>query len=171
MSIDPRLAASLININMVAEIRNATPDDAEVISSILLQAFEEFRPLYTAGGFRATTPAAELIAARIQTEGPSWVASVDREIVGTVSAIEKDGGLYVRSMGVLPSARGLGIAASLLKTVEAYATEQGIRVLTLSTTPFLHSAIRLYERFGFVKTGLTDLEGTPLFAMRKTLQL
>ncbi len=40
----------------------------------------------------------------------------------------------------------------------------------LSTTPFLHSAIRLYERFGYRRTddGMNDLFGTPLFTMEKS---
>jgi GNAT superfamily N-acetyltransferase len=159
----------MIELSMSVIVRRAAPEDAQQITEILLRSFEEFRPLYTEGGFHATTPAAEIIRARIETEGPSWVATIGDETVGTVSAVKRGGGLYVRSMGVLPSERGKGIAASLLATVEAYAAEQGIRVLTLTTTPFLDSAIRLYERYGFAKTGLTDLEGTPLFAMRKEL--
>ena len=41
----------------------------------------------------------------------------------------------------------------------------------LSTTPFLESAIRLYEKFGFQRTsdGPLDLFGTPLFTMQKSL--
>jgi hypothetical protein len=43
--------------------------------------------------------------------------------------------------------------------------------LLLSTTPFLASAIRLYEQYGFVKSdrGPQNLFGTPLFAMEKPL--
>lgn len=41
----------------------------------------------------------------------------------------------------------------------------------LSTTPFLARAIRLYEQSGFQPTteGPSDLFGTPLFTMVKTL--
>jgi hypothetical protein len=42
--------------------------------------------------------------------------------------------------------------------------------MRLSTTPFLHDAIRLYERAGFERRpALLDLHGTPLFAMIKEL--
>jgi len=43
--------------------------------------------------------------------------------------------------------------------------------VVLSTTPFLHPAIALYERCGFARTGEgpVDLAGTPLFTMTKAL--
>ncbi|HEY8226815.1 MAG TPA: hypothetical protein VIG25_16155, partial [Pyrinomonadaceae bacterium] len=57
----------------------------------------------------------------------------------------------------------------LLATVERFA--QSHKRLTLSTTPFLINAIRLYERSGFRRTtdGPHDLFGTPLFTMVKKL--
>jgi GNAT superfamily N-acetyltransferase len=151
-------------------IRRATPDDVHAMSSILLGAFQEFRPLYTDKGFTATTPSASVMLARLH-EGPSWVALLDSQIVGTVSAITVTEGLYVRSMGVLPSARGKGIAKALLEAVASYAVEHDFQALLLSTTPFLDAAIRLYEQCGFVRTdnGPHDLFGTPLFTMRKSL--
>ncbi len=152
-------------------IRRATSDDVHTMASILLEAFEEFRPLYTDGGFAATTPSASILLARLN-EGPSWVAELDGRIVGTVSAVATPKGLYVRSMGVLPVARGKGIANASLNEVEAYAVEHGFEALLLNTTPFLHAAIRLYERYGFARMESEphDLSGTPLFAMRKAMK-
>jgi hypothetical protein len=92
---------------MSVTIRRANPDDVNAIASILLEAFEGFRPLYIDGGFAATTPSASIILARLE-EGPSWVDLLDNQILGTVSAVATSDGLYVRSMGVTPSARGTG---------------------------------------------------------------
>ena len=74
-------------------------------------------------------------------------------------------------MAVLPGARGHGIATKLLDEVEAYAVTRDVQTLVLSTTPFLDSAIRLYEQYGFVRIEGSehDLHGTPLFTMKKTL--
>ena len=79
--------------------------------------------------------------------------------------------MYVRGMAVLPTARGDGIARMLLEHVESYAVAHRFKSLFLSTTPFLDSAIALYERFGFMRNGdgPHDLYGTPLFTMRKQL--
>jgi putative acetyltransferase len=150
------------------EIRRAGPEDATAIAAVLRESFLEFRALYTDGGFAATTPGAEEILARMR-EGPVWVALREGVMIGTVAAVVKDDAVYIRGMAVIPAGRGSGAGARLLHQVEDWAASQGYRRLLLSTTPFLSSAIRLYERFGFRRTdeGLHHLFGTPLFTMQK----
>ncbi len=151
-------------------MRRASEADAAAIAVVLLRAFAEYRPLYTERGFSATTPDADQILARLE-EGPVWVAWKSDRLVGTVSAVEKASQCYVRGMAVLPDAAGRGIGRLLLAAVEEFAKASGARSLTLSTTPFLHRAIKLYEAFGFrrVEDGPHDLFGTPLFSMTKEL--
>ena len=151
-------------------VRLATADDAVAISSVLHEAFREYRPRYTDAGFAATALSPELVQARI-AEGPVWVVIRDNTVVATAAAIVKGPDLYIRGMAVLPSARGFRIGESLLRTIETLAEREGYRRLFLSTTPFLDRAIRLYKKFGFERTdeGLHDLFGTPLFTMEKTL--
>jgi len=152
-------------------IRLAARVDAQQVASLLLESFAEYRDSYTPEGFAATTPTREEVLARME-EGPVWVALLDGNAVGTVAAVERDEELYVRGMAVLPSARGLGIGEMLLREVEGYARALGHSRLTLSTTPFLGRAIRLYERFGFLRSeeGARELFGTPLFTMAKSLR-
>jgi len=146
------------------------PGDAPSIASLLHDAFAEYEPLYTPEAFAATTPTSDQIEGRF-TGGPVWVALYDDSIVGTVSAVPKGEGLYVRSMAVLPAARGHRIGELLLTHVEDFASAQGYKRMFLSTTPFLDRAIRLYEKWGFRRTDEAphDLFGTPLFTMVKTL--
>jgi flavin reductase (DIM6/NTAB) family NADH-FMN oxidoreductase RutF/GNAT superfamily N-acetyltransferase len=153
------------------QIRLANAGEAQSISSVLLQAFIEFEPLYTPEAFAATTPTTDEIQNRWD-EGPVWVALYNETIVGTVAAVPKNECLYIRSMGVSPDARGHGIGEFLLLHVEHYAVAQGFYRMFLSTTPFLVSAIRVYEKFGFQRTGEGPLElmGTPLFTMEKYLK-
>ncbi len=152
-------------------IRIAALSDAPTIAAILHQAFVEFEPIYTPGGFAATTPTAEQIEARWD-EGPVWIALLDGAIIGTVAAVPKGDSLYVRSMAVLPEARGHHTGERLLDQIENYAREHGLVRLYLSTTPFLARAIRLYENYGFQRknSGPQDLFGTPLFSMEKYLK-
>ena len=151
-------------------VRSATLEDADAIASLLLEAFREFRPLYTESAFAATTSNSGLIRERM-SEGPIWVAFAGSQLVGTVAVTPRNDRLYVRSMAVLPSARGMGVGGLLLQQVESFARANGFTRLFLSTTPFLSSAIRLYERSGFTRmqSGPGELFGTPLFSMEKQL--
>jgi len=150
------------------QIRRAEAGDAAVISAVLYESFVEFRALYTDGGFAATALGAEQILLRMR-EGPVWVALRDGAVLGTGAAVVKGESVYVRGMAVVPAARGLGAGAALLREVENWAASIGCGRVFLSTTPFLGSAIRLYERFGFrrVEEEPQDLFGTPLFRMEK----
>ncbi len=149
-------------------IRRAAPQDAPAIAQVLHQAFAEFKPLYTPGGFAATVLDEAQIQARM-AEGPVWILLRENAPTGTVAAVIRGRSIYIRGMAVIPSARGSGAGAALLREVENWASAQGRNRMFLSTTPFLNSAIRLYERFGFRRTndGLHDLAGTPLFTMEK----
>jgi GNAT superfamily N-acetyltransferase len=153
------------------QTRLAIADEAEAIASVLHEAFVEYESLYTAKAFAITTPTPREIEKR-WNEGPVWVVLEDDRLVGTVAAVAKGDALYIRSMGVVPSARGHGIGRILLAEVESFARDGGLRRMLLSTTPFLYDAIRLYERFGFERTrhGPHDLARTPLFTMEKALK-
>jgi CubicO group peptidase (beta-lactamase class C family)/N-acetylglutamate synthase-like GNAT family acetyltransferase len=150
------------------EIRLATPADAAAISEVLRAAFAEHVPQYTAAAMDVTVLDAQRVAARM-AEGPVWVVVERGAIVGTAAAVGREGGLYVRGMGVLPSARGKRIGERLLHTIERHARENSVRRMFLSTTPYLLRAIQLYERVGFrrIDAGPHDLFGTPLFTMEK----
>ena len=154
------------------QVGRATTDDAAWVASVLRQAFAEYEPLYTEQGYAATTPGAGEIAARMG-QGPVWVAVYREQIVGTGSVVPKPEGVYIRGMAVIPSARGFGIGRRLLDEIQRFAITQGSARLFLSTTPFLNTAIRLYEAFGFrrMNDGPHDLFGTPLFTMDKTVAL
>jgi GNAT superfamily N-acetyltransferase len=153
---------------MALEIRLAGAGDAEAISAVLYESFVEYKALYTDGGFAATALGVEQVLVRVR-EGPVWVGLRDGAVLGTVAAVASGEEAYVRGMAVLPAARGSGAGSALLRAVESWAFEQGCRRLFLSTTPFLGSAIRLYEGFGFRRMAEEprDLFGTPLFTMEK----
>jgi putative acetyltransferase len=151
-------------------IRCARADDATQIAQVLRASFREYRTLYTKQGYAATTPVKAEILRRFN-EGPIWIAEDNATAVGTVSGMHKADSFYVRSMAVLPQARGQGIGHALLEKVEAFCREHRYRRLFLSTTPFLTDAIHLYETHGFRRTeeGPLDIFGTPLFTMDKRL--
>src|SRR5438105_10124119 len=153
-------------------VRRAELVDADVIAALLRRAFAEFEGCYTPAAFEATIPGREEIARRLD-EGPIWVALKRGAIVGTASAVPREGALYLRSMAVLPEARRCGAGRGLLGQAEAYArcaTRRHARI-ELRTTPILTRAICLYQKAGFrfSDVPLEDLWGTPLLAMTKVL--
>jgi ribosomal protein S18 acetylase RimI-like enzyme len=152
------------------QVRLAAPGDAAAIASVLYKSFVEYEAFYTREGFATTVSTPNLVQARMD-EGPVWVALEKGAVVGTVSAVLKDQGLYIRGMAVDPSARGKGIGLKLLDYAEEFAIESRCSRLFLSTTPFLSRAIRLYEVYGFrpCDAGPDNLFGTPLFTMGKPL--
>ncbi|MGI8432231.1 MAG: GNAT family N-acetyltransferase [Chthoniobacterales bacterium] len=55
----------------------------------------------------------------------------------------------VKRMYVAPAARGRGVAAAILRTLEAWAAERGYLTLRLETGGRQPFAVRLYEGFGY----------------------
>jgi N-acetylglutamate synthase-like GNAT family acetyltransferase len=156
-----------MNENSV-NIARAEKKEAATIANILYQSFIEFKHLYTDKAFAATAITSDQVIKRME-EGDIWIAVMDKNIIGTSATVVKPDGLYIRGMAVLPQARGHKTGHRLLAHIEQNARQNGHRRLFLSTTPFLHSAIRLYEQFGFKRTNerLYDFYGTELFNMEK----
>ena len=117
-------------------VRMALAEDASAVATVLERAFNEYRESYTHGGFIATVLTKDKVKTRM-TEGPMWVAVDSEEVVGTVAAVSQGEALHVRSMGIVPEARGKRIGELLLKNVEAFAMAHRHKRMTLSTTPFV----------------------------------
>jgi ribosomal protein S18 acetylase RimI-like enzyme len=160
----------VLPVGREVQIRLAEPADAPAIASLLYNSFVEYQEQYTPEGFATTVSTPGLVQARIK-EGPVWVALENLAVVGTVSAVLKDEGLYIRGMAVDPSARGKEVGRKLLDCVELFAVKIRCSRLFLSTTPFLARAIKLYENYGFHRQseGPNNLFGTPLLTMVKVL--
>jgi ribosomal protein S18 acetylase RimI-like enzyme len=153
------------------EVRLAGPGDEAAIAEVLFEAFSMSRDGYTPEAFAAVTPDADEISKRF-AEGANWVATLDNEIVGTVSVVPEPEWLYIRSLGIRPTALRRGIASKLLTVVEKYAREHGFEKLFLYTTYFSKGAIELYEKSGFTRGRDTTAEewfGTPGLEMWKEL--
>lgn len=82
--------------------------------------------------------------------GNIWVAYSDGCPIGCIAYRKKDNHTgEVKRMFIADEYRGRGLSKELLKTVEAYAKEQGCDTLFLDTRITLEPAVSIYSSFGF----------------------
>jgi len=64
--------------------------------------------------------------------------------------------LHVLNVATAPEVRRRGIGAVLVEAALAFATESGVRLVLLEVRRSNEPAIRLYEKFGFVVSGVRE---------------
>lgn len=88
-----------------------------------------------------------------------WVAECEGQVVGTVGALPageptlRKEQLELLHLSVAWEHRGQGIAKALVRTVLQFARDQGYSEVVLGTSMLQYSALALYQRLGFRKTG------------------
>lgn len=136
-----------------AQVRLATPADANSIADVLRLAFSAHRTEYTSEAWAVATPDAQAVAARLREASSTWVATRRGDVVGTLSADTVGSELVLRSLAVLPTARGRGTGASLVHAAYLWARHAGLTSVGLETATFLAAAVRLYAALGFLQNG------------------
>jgi len=135
-------------------IRPATPQDANFILKCLSVAFAPFKGDYTPDAFTDTVLTEETVLGRLRGMRV-LVALAGDKIVGTVAGgtdqATREG--HLRGMAVLPEWHGRGVAALLLKEIEAWLRSRGCKRITLDTTLPLQIAMRFYEKNGYRRSG------------------
>ena len=89
----------------------------------------------------------------IKPGGEIFFVMVGDQVQGTCALIKQDDAVYeLAKMAVAPEARGQGLGTLLLETAIAWArTREATRLILVSNT-ILTSAIRLYQKHGFITT-------------------
>ena len=82
------------------------------------------------------------------------VAREGERAVGMGALVEKDGYAEIKRMFVRDDARGGGIAAGILQSLEAVARDHHVDTLQLETGPLQPAAIGFYVRNGFERIPL-----------------
>jgi GNAT superfamily N-acetyltransferase len=152
-------------------ICRARSEDAPGILECLRGAFEEFRERYTADAYLDTVLTPETLQERLEKMSVFVAVNSANQVVGTIACgvVGSEEG-HLRGMGVLPSARGTGIAAQLLSYAESELRCLNCKRITLDTTEPLQRAMRFYEKHGYQRSGkVSDFFGMPLFEYHKPL--
>jgi RimJ/RimL family protein N-acetyltransferase len=136
---DPRDAAELVAL---AEAVGSEPEGWLISDSRWRSVGEERRYLR---------------AVRKHPDAAVFVAQVDDRIVGRLSVARDPhpASHHVADLGLMVAAgaRRRGIGFALLAEAVTWARRVGVRKLELHVFPHNEPAIRLYERFGFVREG------------------
>jgi predicted N-acetyltransferase YhbS len=152
-------------------IRDARPGDRDALLDVTLAAYQEYAPRMPGfwDGYRQNIVASVSDAG----EAEQLVAEHGGAIVGTVllypprrMRLSERESLEmpwpeVRLLAVAPSARGRGVgAAHMRECVRRVRLAHGA-TLSLHTTDLMQTAMRMYERMGFVRAPELDFHPAP----------
>jgi DNA-binding MarR family transcriptional regulator len=103
--------------------------------------------------------------------GYLFLARLDGRPVGC-GALKRVGAIgEIKRMWTAPSARGIGVARKLLRTLESTARQQGLESLRLDTNRALPEAHALYRSEGFVETAPFNAQPYAHFWFEKKLAI
>lgn len=142
------------------EIREAMPDDAGVVLSLLERLFAQTTFLLyepDEQGATAEEYARRMENARASKAGVVFPATVERETAGVLIGHRGSARRSRHSMslvlGVLQAHWNRGIGMSLLRAAERWANAHGLHRLELTVQQRNTRAVALYEAAGFVVEG------------------
>jgi ribosomal protein S18 acetylase RimI-like enzyme len=133
-------------------LRDATLDDASLMSDLIRAAFEDQRgKIDPPSGALDETP--EKVRAKLQ-QGGGIIALVAGEAAGCVVYYpESESHLYLGRLAVLPAFRQHGIGHALVAAVESKAKAQDYAGISLSVRIPLPRNQAFFERLGYTVTG------------------
>ncbi len=129
-----------MSIVIVAE-RPDTVDAMQLISE-LEDHLASFYPAESRHGFSVE---------KLLRNGVAFFVTRHNGIAAGCGGIQLVGTEYgeLKRMYVRPEARGLGLGKLMLNHLADYSQQQGVNILRLETGIHQHTAIKLYESFGF----------------------
>ncbi|GAA4538259.1 GNAT family N-acetyltransferase [Amycolatopsis samaneae] len=136
-------------------VRRLTTTDVSVLRDLRLRSLadtpENFGELVAVEGAKPDSEWADSLRER------AWFAGFDEDTpVALVCGLPGEAEWLLFSMWVAPPARGNGFAARLVAAVRAAAAEAGARAVVLQVFEDNARARRIYERLGFVATGVWE---------------
>ena len=128
-------------------IRPATADDAALLQTIIVTAFEPYRgKLVPPSGAHSETP--QTIAGKLQLGG-GFIAYLDQEAVGGVLYELRDDYVYMGRLAVLPEYRRSGVGRVLALAVEAAAREANQPAIELGVRTSLDGNLSFFSSLGY----------------------
>ena len=107
--------------------------------------------------------------AQVVRDHRAYVIDDHGRIVGVVVLMDKEDGLLLDNVAVLPQRQGEGIGRRLVEHAEFEARRLGHRQLDLYTHELMTENIAMYARYGYVEVDRRTERGFPRVYMRKRL--
>ena len=160
---------------MSIAIRDALPEEHDAAIALVLAGYAEF------GSDALWEGLEDDIANVVKSEDTDiLLAQLDGRLLGTI-AMYPDGRSYwdripsdwacLRTLAVLPEARGRGVGRALMNECVRRARSLGRSRLLLHTMPFMKAAISLHESLGFRRAPELDVEYSGTSAIAYALDL
>jgi ribosomal protein S18 acetylase RimI-like enzyme len=162
----------------VITIRSAVPAELPAIGELTYDAYAADGLLANDSGY-----AEELRDAEHRAAHSELLVAVDEQgrLLGTVTfclpgspyaELSHEGQAEFRMLAVSPAHRGRGVGSRLVRECLELAARHGASSVVISTKAQMHTAQRLYDRFGFQRSEQLDWEpmpGVELLAYTKPL--
>jgi GNAT superfamily N-acetyltransferase len=157
-----------MNTTSQFNIRDARADERAAIRALTLAAYAEYATIMASSAW-AGLHQAVLAGLDAESGVERIVAEQDGALLGSVllyspaanaygDALAATGWPELRLLAVAPAARGRGVGTALVEECIQRARRAGAGALGLHTSESLQTAIRMYERLGFVRAPEGDFQ-------------
>ncbi len=157
-----------------SKIHPVRSSELEVTRALIVRANAEFEGQVPQGFFRSYLASATDLEGRLAAGGDVLVAELDGRIVGTITYFREandegmgpgfpPGTAGIRATAVDPAGRGHGFGIALVEACLERARADARVAIALHTAAFMTSAMRLYERTGFVRDRSFDFSAREFF--------
>jgi putative acetyltransferase len=133
-------------------IELAKESDAAEIAALYKKVWDEYKGRFPRKLVRARQPSVEQMK-EWMLQDSYFVAKIGSRIVGVMGCSLKHGTCLLMHMVVDRRHRKRGIGSALTEKAINYAKENGANKVWLDTTPRLHEAVALYQKYGFIRCG------------------
>lgn len=138
--------AEILQDEQSVTVRPFMQKDTESIVTILMATFGDMRE-----------ESLELIDFNTTTEGlVMWTVEHDEEVVGTITTRKEGEVQWITAFAVAPAMQGRGIGTQILQWVKDYTIRSGEKMVQLDVEIENASALRVYEKAGFMKSVQMD---------------
>ncbi|MCU1538307.1 MAG: acetyltransferase [Humibacillus sp.] len=160
-------------VDPLITIRAARPDEHDRLGELTAAAYLD-EGLLDLGADDPYLSVLRDVAGRAQHAEVLVAVDADGAVLGGVAFVEGpgpfadvacDGEAEFRTLAVAPAGRGRGVGTALVRECLDRARALGRRRVVLSTQPMMHSAHRVYERFGLVRAPERDWSPIPTLTL------